>query len=132
MRISQEWNSKQGCILCEDVMRDREGVTMDKRTKVKTRSHPPSPPFFCSFHLLFRSLIRNSDLRFAPVEVLGQAKRNKFRDPFAREKQIKASFICFSARLFVTLTYASLRSKLLSLNNSKSKQVLFGIVFAYS
>ena len=56
-----------------------------------------------SFYLLFRSLIRNSDLRFAPVEVLGQAKRNKFRDPFAREKQIKASFICFSAHLFVTL-----------------------------
>ena len=111
MRISQEWNSKQGCILCEDVMRDREGVKMDKRTKVKSRSHTPSPHFFCSFHLLFRSLIRNSDLRFAPVEVLGQAKRNKFRDPFAREKQIKASFICFSAHLFVTLTYALLRSK---------------------
>ena len=50
------------------------------------------PLFFCSFHLLFLSLIRNFDLRFAPVEVLGQAKRNKFRGPFARENQIKASF----------------------------------------
>ncbi len=133
MRISQEWNSKQGCILCEDVMRDREGLTMDKRTKAKTRSHPPSPhffvPFICfsarlfvtltyallrskfldkpsetsfvilslgksklktSFYLLFRSLIRNSDLRFAPVEVT-----------FAQQFQIKNKF-------------------------------LFGIVFAYS
>ena len=38
------------CILCEDVMCDREGVTMDKRTKVKTRSHtPPSLFLFLSF-----------------------------------------------------------------------------------
>ena len=41
-------------------------------------------------HLL--SLIRNSDLRFTTVEVLGQAKRNKFRGPFVREKQIKTNF----------------------------------------
>ena len=50
MRILQEWNSKQGCILCEDVMRDREGVTMDKRTKVKTRSHTPLLFLFVYLH----------------------------------------------------------------------------------
>ena len=38
------------CVLCEDLMRDGERVTMDKRTKVKTRSHtPPSLFLFLSF-----------------------------------------------------------------------------------
>ena len=36
---------------------------------------------------------RNSELRFASLHVLGQAKQNKFCGPLAREKQIKNEFL---------------------------------------